>query len=179
MSGPGGGGLGVVSAAEMLCHAAVEEGKYAQAFPSFGPERRGAPVVAFNRFDGKPIWVRGEIGEPDVVVVLDPALLASQNVAEGFKRGGIAVINTRKGFEHVKGFFQNAKLAIVDADKIALEVLGVPIVNSAMMGAFVRATGLVSLGSILEVIRERFKGDLGEKNARVASMAYEETKLSG
>ena len=136
-------------------------------------------MVAFNRFDDKPIWIRSEIDEPDVVVVLDQTLLASVNVTEGLKSGGTAVVNTTRGFKQMRGFFPNAKLAVVDADKIALEVLGVPIVNTAMLGALVKVTGLVGLGSILEVIRGRFKGEAGEKNARAASMAHETTKLVG
>ena len=125
----GRGGQGAVTSAELLARAAISEGKYGQAFPSFGPERRGAPVQAFVRISShEPIRVRAEVTEPDVVVVLDPGLLSIVNVTSGLKANGIVVINTKKNAGQVRAEFGvNSSLATVDATKIARELLGVPI----------------------------------------------------
>lgn len=171
----GRGGQGAVTAATIVCRAAVEEGKHAQAFPSFGPERRGAPVVSFNRLNEKPIWIRSEIEHPDVVVVLDETLLPE--ATRGLKPGGTAVLNSTRSPEKIEEFSAAAKLATVDADRIALEHLGAPIVNTAMVGAFVRATELVKLESVVGVIRGIFKKTLAEKNIKAIRLAYEETRI--
>lgn len=176
----GRGGQGAVTAAEILAHAAINEGKYAQAFPSFGPERRGAPVLAFNRFDEKPIWTRSDVYEPDVVVVLDPTLLKTVNVVEGLKPNGILILNTSKKPEEVKekyGFKSN--FAVVNATRIALDIIGVPIVNTSMLGAFVKATKILKLDSVLEAVKERFKGKIGERNINAVTRAYHETTIVG
>lgn len=174
----GRGGQGAVTAAEILAHAAIKEGKYAQAFPSFGPERRGAPVLAFNRFDDKPIWVRSDVYEPDVVAVLDPSLLTAVNVLSGLKPGGAVIVNSAEELGRVKarlGF--KGKTATVNATDIALEVLKAPIVNTAMVGAFVRVTGLVKLDTVVEAVLERFGGKMGERNAEAVRKAYQATIL--
>ncbi|RLI06134.1 hypothetical protein DRO26_00040 [Candidatus Bathyarchaeota archaeon] len=176
----GRGGQGAVTAAEILAHAAINEGKYAQAFPSFGPERRGAPVVAFNRFDEKPIWSRSDVYEPDIVVVLDSTLLKNVNVLEGLKPNGTLVINSSKTPEELRekyGF--KVRMAVVDAKRIALNVLKLPIVNTAMLGAFVKSVEILKLDSVIEVVKERFKGKAGEKNVDVVVQAYNETVLMG
>ena len=176
----GRGGQGAVTAAEILAHAAINEGKYAQAFPSFGPERRGAPVVAFNRFDDKPIWIRSDVYEPDVVVVLDPTLLKNVNVTEGLKSDGIIILNTsKKPFEAKERYGFKFKMATVNAMRIALDVIGIPVVNTAMLGAFLKATGILKLDSVLEAVKERFKGKAGEKNVEAVTRAYKETVLVG
>lgn len=172
----GRGGQGAVLASRIVCYAAVKKGKYAQSFPAFGPERRGAPVVAFNRFDEKPILIRSEIEKPDIIVVLDPTLLVV-NIFEGLKPNGIVVINTKKTPKEIKGLPDTAKIATLDAEKISLDVLGAPIVNTAMVGAFVKATEILELEPVIDVIRETFKGAAGDKNAKAASLAYENTKL--
>jgi pyruvate ferredoxin oxidoreductase gamma subunit len=122
----GRGGQGAVTSAELLAKAAIDEGKFAQAFPAFGPERRGAPVVAFDRIDSeKPIRLRAEIREPDIVIVLDPTLLSVVKVTAGLKPGGILIINTRKDFAEIeKDFGKDWKLALVDANTIARECWG-------------------------------------------------------
>jgi 2-oxoacid:acceptor oxidoreductase gamma subunit (pyruvate/2-ketoisovalerate family) len=176
----GRGGQGAVTAAEILAHAAINEGKYAQAFPSFGPERRGAPVVAFNRFDEKPIWTRSDVYEPDVVVVLDPTLLKNVNVVEGLKSNGSVILNTSKKPGEVKekyGF--KFRTATVNATRIALDVIGIPVVNTAMLGAFLKATNILKLDSVLEAVKERFTGKIGEKNVEAVIRAYKETVLVG
>jgi len=159
-----------------LAQAAINEGKYAQAFPSFGPERRGAPVQAFVRISSqKPIRVRAEITEPDIVVVLDPRLLNIVNVSSGLKDGGTLVINTRGSFEGIEAEFgAKWQLAIIDATSIARELLGVPIVSTTMIGALIKATEVVSLESLFEPLRKRF-GRLAEKNINAMKKAYQET----
>ena len=172
----GRGGQGAVTSAELLAQAAISEGKYAQAFPSFGPERRGAPVLAFVRIgESEPIRIRAEITQPDVVVVLDPGLLGIINVTSGLKANGIAVLNTKKSAEQIRREFGiSSSLATVDATKIARELLGVPITNTTMVGAMLRATGVVRLESLVEPVKKRF-GRLAERNINAMKQAYEET----
>lgn len=174
----GRGGQGAVTSAELLAQAAISEGKYAQAFPAFGPERRGAPVMAFVRIDAEqPIRLRTEITEPDIVVVLDPGLLSIIDVTSGLKEDGIVVVNTSKSLEEVKKEIKvKAKLAMVDATRIAREVLGVPIANTSMVGALIKATGVVKLESLSEPLKHRF-GRLAEKNINAMKRAYDETTV--
>jgi len=172
----GRGGQGAVTSAELVAQAAINEGKYAQAFPAFGAERRGAPVVAFVRISSnQPIRVRAEIAEPDVVVVLDPGLLRIVDVTSGLKATGMLVVNTKKQPEQIRQEFNvNWSLATVDATKIAEELLGVPIVNTSMIGALLKATEVVKLESLFEPLRQRF-GRLAERNIEAMKRAHEET----
>jgi len=172
----GRGGQGAVTSAELMAQAAISEGKYAHAFPSFGPERRGAPVLAFIRISSRePIRIRAEIAQPDVVVVLDPSLLGVVNVTSGLKENGMLVINTRRSFDDIEARFKTkCKLAKVDATTIAREVLGVPITNTTMVGAVVKATAVVKLESLVEPLRQRFDR-LADKNIKAMQRAYEET----
>ncbi len=174
----GRGGQGAVTSAELLARAAISEGKYAQAFPSFGPERRGAPVLAFDRISEKePIRVRAEITEPDIVIILDPGLMSIVNVTAGLKEGGSIIINTRKSPEDVAaGFNGRWRVAAVDATKIAQEVLKVNIVNTTMLGALIKATGVVKIESLNEPLETRF-GRLAERNASAMKKAFEETRV--
>jgi pyruvate ferredoxin oxidoreductase gamma subunit len=174
----GRGGQGAVTSAELLAQAAISEDKYAHAFPSFGPERRGAPVLAFVRISSRePIRIRAEIAQPDVVVVLDPRLLGVVNVTAGLKPNGIAVINTKKSFDDIEARLKTkCKLAKVDAATIAREVLGVPITNTTMIGAVLKATGVVKLESVVEPLKQRF-GRLAEKNIKAMQRAYDETEV--
>ena len=174
----GRGGQGAVTSAELVAQAAISEGKYAQAFPSFGPERRGAPVLAFVRISSQePIRIRAEIAQPDIVVVLDPRLLSIVNVLSGLKENGIVVINTRKSLEDTEAQFKTkCKLAKVDATSIAREILGIPITNTTMIGALVRATGVVDLESLVEPLNRRF-GRLAERNINAMRKAHEETQV--
>jgi pyruvate ferredoxin oxidoreductase gamma subunit len=172
----GRGGQGAVTSAELVAQAAIGEGKYAQAFPAFGAERRGAPVLAFVRISSsEPIRVRAEITEPDVVVVLDPALLRTVDVTSGLKANGVLVVNTKKPPEQITEEFSITwSLATVDAIKIAQELLGVPIVNTSMIGALLKATSVVKLESLFEPLRQRF-GRLAERNIEAMKRAHEET----
>jgi len=172
----GRGGQGAVTSAELLAKAAIDEGKYAQALPAFGAERRGAPVLAFDRVSSRePIRIRAEVAEPDVVVVLDPGLLRIVNVTSGLKGKGALIINTGRPLQDVESDFGNKwQLVVVDATKIARELLGIPIVNTAMLGALLRATGVVKLESLFEPLRQRF-GHLAERNIDAMKKAFEET----
>ena len=174
----GRGGQGAVTSAELLAKAAISEGKYAQAFPAFGPERRGAPVAAYVRINkSDPIKVRAEVANPDIVVVLDSSLLSIVKVTAGLKDDGIVVINTKKGAEQVKKEFNiSQRVATVDANNIAREVLGVPITNTSMLGALIKATGVVEQESLTEPLKHRF-GRLAEKNINAMKKACEETTV--
>jgi pyruvate ferredoxin oxidoreductase gamma subunit len=174
----GRGGQGAVTSAELLALAAIEEGKFAQAFPSFGPERRGAPVQVFNRIsNNNPIRARVSVATPDIVVLLDPGLLTVTDVTSGIKEGGTVVINTPKTVVDIKKEVGGPwKLAVVNASAIARETIGVPIVNTTMLGAVVKATGVISLESLEEPIKERF-GARAKANMEACRRAFEETKV--
>jgi len=174
----GRGGQGAVTLAELVAHAAISEGKHAQSMPSFGPERRGAPVLAFLRVsETERIKIRAEVTEPDVLIVLDPGLLQVGDVVSRLKKDGIAVINTKKPHEVMKSEMAVDKIATVDAMGIAREVLGLPIVNTTMIGALLKATGLVTLESLTEPMEERF-GKVAAKNIKTMRKAYDETVVS-
>jgi pyruvate ferredoxin oxidoreductase gamma subunit len=171
----GRGGQGAVTTAELVAVAAVNEGRYSQAFPSFGPERRGAPVVAFCRVSDGPIRLRSQIKEPDAVVVLELNLIEVVNPILGLKPDGILIINTHIPEDEVRkryGFV--CRMATVDATKIAMEELKRPITNTAMMGALVKATGVVKLESLSEPISARF-GKIAPQNWKAVQRAYQET----
>ena len=171
----GRGGQGAVTSAELVAQAAIGEGEYGQAFPSFGPERRGAPVQAFVRVSNHQIRNRAEITVPDVVVVLDPGLLPVVNVTVGLKPDGIAIINTRKTPDEIRREFKiKQKIATVNATKIAKETLGVNIVNTTMVGALLKATGVVKIDSLMEPLKNRF-GKLAERNFQSMKNAFDQT----
>jgi pyruvate ferredoxin oxidoreductase gamma subunit len=161
-----------------MAEAAISEGKYAQAFPSFGPERRGAPVLAFVRISAnQPIRIRSSITEPDVVAVLDPGLLRSVNVTAGLKPGGVVIINTIKTAQQIREEFHiNAPIATVGATGIAMETLGVPITNTTMIGAILKVTEAVKMETLFEPINKRF-GKNSEKNINALKRAYAETLI--
>ena len=175
----GRGGQGGVTLAELIARAAYKEGKWVQAFPYFGAERRGAPVKAFARISDEPILVRSQIYNPDYIIVLDESLLDVANVTEGLKENGTIIINTTLRPEEVN--ISGYKIATVDATGIALElgllVAGLPVVNTAMAGAFAKATGEITIESVVEAIKEEWKGAVGEKNAKAAILAYERLSL--
>ena len=171
----GRGGQGAWTASLLLAQAGLKEEKYIQSFPSFGPERAGAPITAYTRISDKPIYIHSGVYEPDVVVVLDPTLLGP-DVISGIKSETKLVINTELTPDNVKNSLglKAAEIWVVDATGLALTVLGRPITNTAMLGAFVKATELVKLDSLLEVTNERFAGRIGELNKEVIKAAYKE-----
>ncbi len=173
----GRGGQGAVTSAEMVAHAAISEGKYAQAFPNFGPERRGAPVMAFARVDTKPIRLRSKIYNPDIAIVLDPSLLKNIDPTSGMKDGGIVIINTHKSIGEIrKEFGYKSRIAVVDASTIARETLGRPITNTTMLGAMIATSDVVDQESMFEPLRQRF-GRIAEKNIDAFKRAMSETKM--
>ncbi len=174
----GRGGQGAVTSAELLALAAIGEGKYAQAFPSFGPERRGAPVVAFCRISDEKIRIRANIYEPDIVVVLDASLLTVVNVASGLKPNGVVITTSKDDAAKVKSILGIKTLVgVVDAVKIATEILGLPITNTTMLGSLVRASGgLIKKESFVSPFKERF-GRIAEKNISAFERAYQDTVL--
>jgi pyruvate ferredoxin oxidoreductase gamma subunit len=173
----GRGGQGAVTSAELLAQAAIGEGKYATAFPSFGPERRGAPVVAFARVDEQPVRLRSKIYSPDVVVVLDPSLLDIANPTEGIREGGILIINSSHEPESIRNKLSyTGKMALVDAGLIAKEVLGLPITNTTMVGALIRGTDLLPVDSLKDPFQRRF-GKIAGRNIEAMQRAYEATKI--
>jgi len=168
----GRGGQGAVTAAELIAIAAFEDKKFSQAFPAFGVERRGAPVMAFARIADQPIRVRSQIYEPDYVIVQDVTLLEVVDVAGGLKPDGKIMINTDRSKDKLS-LDTKAEIITIDATKIALEELGRPIVNTTMLGAFCGATGEVGLEGLNKAILDRFTGALGEKNLKAIKTAYE------
>jgi len=167
----GRGGQGSVTAAELLAVAAFEDGKYSQAFPAFGVERRGAPVTAFTRIDDNPIRLRSQIYEPDYVIVQDPTLIEVVDVAAGAKPDGKILINTEFPPESFKLDTQ-ADVMTIDATRIALDIIGRPIVNTILLGAFAGATREIRVESIQNAVSKRFPGPVGVKNSQAVLEAY-------
>ena len=174
----GRGGQGAVTAANLIASAALKSGnKGVQAFPFFGAERRGAPVKAFARISDDEIYLRSQIRESDIVVVLDTGIMDAIDVTQGLKENGMILLNTNK---KPSDFSLPYKIATVDATSIAIknEILvgGIPVVNTPMTGALVRILNGVKLEALKEAIIERF-GKYGERNAKAAEEAYEKVVL--
>ena len=178
----GRGGQGVVTAAEMLSIAAFHEGRHAQAFPSFGSERTGAPVVAYCRIDDKEIRVREPVMQPDALIIQDPTLLHQVDVFGGLVADGYILINTTRTFDvlgvgdFVKGF-RPERLCTVPATDMALEHVGRPLPNAALLGGFAAVSGRIAIESVELAIREKFKGKIAEGNCAAARAAYDYVKL--
>ncbi len=171
----GRGGQGSVTAAELLAVAAFADGKFSQAFPAFGVERRGAPVQAFTRISDTPIRLRSQIYEPDCVIVQDPTLIEVVDVANGLKEDGMIIINS--DFDPSKFELNTkAKVVTVNATKVALDIIGRPIVNTVLLGAFAGATGIIRPESIKKAVKERFPGKVGDRNAEAIQQAYDMMK---
>jgi len=173
----GRGGQGVVTATEMLSVAAFEEGRHAQAFPSFGSERTGAPVVAFCRIDDKEIRTREPIMYPDVLIIQDPSLLHQVDVFSGIKEEGYILINTNKNFEElgIAEFMSGRNkehLCTVAATDISLKHLGRPVPNVPLLGGFAALSKKINLDSVKKAIKTKFSGKVAEGNIMAATEAY-------
>ncbi|MBV8429947.1 MAG: 2-oxoacid:acceptor oxidoreductase family protein [Solirubrobacterales bacterium] len=173
----GRGGQGVVTAAELLSVAAFLEGRHAQAFPSFGSERTGAPVVSFCRVDDHSIRTREPISEPDALIIADATLLHQMDVFGGLRPDGYALINTSKTFAelHIDELFERFdrdRFQTVPATEIARDLLGRPLPNAALLGGFAALTGMVGLSSVTRAISQRFRASLGMTNAAAAERAF-------
>ena len=174
----GRGGQGVVTAAEMLSIAAFREGRHAQAFPSFGSERMGAPVVAYCRIDDRPIRLREPILAPDALIIQDPTLLHQVEVFSGLQPHGYILINTTRSYEELGigefiAGFRPERLCTVPATELAVKHVGRPLPNAALLGGFAAVTGLLSLDSVAAAIRDKFPGRVAEGNVAAATAAYE------
>jgi len=179
----GRGGQGAVTAAELLSVAAFDEGRHAQAFPTFGSERTGAPVVSFCRIDDRAIRLREPITDPDALIVQDPTLLHQVNLFAGLKSDGFLVLNTSRTLDELglAGLVQRLTLehaVTVPATEIARKHLGRPLPNAALLGAFAALTGQVSLGAVCDAIRDRFPDEVGAGNARAAEVAHDHVRAS-
>ncbi|MFZ9150664.1 MAG: 2-oxoacid:acceptor oxidoreductase family protein [Burkholderiales bacterium] len=174
----GRGGQGVVTAAEMLSIAAFEQGRHAMAFPSFGSERTGAPVVAFCRIDDHEIRLREPILTPDVLIIQDPTLLHQVDVFQGLKSDGYVLINSTRSFDDlgvgdIAKKFRHERLTNVPATEIAIKHLGRPVANAVLLGGFAALSGLITLEAVSHAIREKFSGKIAEGNVAAAAEAYE------
>jgi pyruvate ferredoxin oxidoreductase gamma subunit len=168
----GRGGQGNVAAAELLSIAAFKDGKFSQAFPSFGAERVGAPVQAFVRIDDKKIRIREDVRHPGYLIVQDENLLETVPILDGLKPDGLIVVNTEKKAEDLQ-LKTTAVVETIPATEIALEIIGRPIPNAIMIGAFCTITGLISLDAVQEAIMEKFPGRVGENNVAALERACE------
>ena len=162
----------------MLSIAAFADGRHAQAFPSFGSERTGAPVVAFCRIDDKPIRSREPIAEPDALIIQDPTLLHQVDVFSGLVRDGYILINSSRSFDELgigelTERFRAERMATVPATELARAELGRPIPNAALLGGFASLSGLITLESVAAAIREKFSGKLADGNVKAAKSAFE------
>ena len=177
----GRGGQGVVTAAEMLSIAAFEEGRHAQAFPSFGSERTGAPVVAFCRIADKEIRLREPVMEPDAVIIQDPGLLRLVPVFSGLKRGGYVLINTAKSLAdlEVEKFLKDGRpdhICAVPANELSLRHVGRLAPNVPLLAGFAALSGVIKLESVIKAINRKFSGKVAEGNIAAAKEAYEIVK---
>jgi len=173
----GRGGQGVVTAAELLSIAAFDEGRHAQAFPSFGSERTGAPVVAFCRFSDAPIRTREPVAEPDSLIVQDPTLLHQVDLFAGLGDDGYVLVNSSRpiaalGLEELAARLAPGRLLAVPATAIAREHLGRPLPNAALLGGFAAQTGRLRIDSVVAAIGQRFPGASGEGNAAAARACF-------
>jgi pyruvate ferredoxin oxidoreductase gamma subunit len=174
----GRGGQGVVTAAEMLSVAAFQQGRHAQAFPSFGSERTGAPVVAFCRIDEREIRLREPIQAPDVLIVQDPTLLHQVDVFQGLGPEGYVLINTKRSFDElglgeIAQRYRRERLITVPATEMAQKHLGRPLPNAVLLGGFAALSGLVTLDAVAHAIRDKFSGKLAESNVAAATEAFD------
>jgi pyruvate ferredoxin oxidoreductase gamma subunit len=181
----GRGGQGAKTAALLLADAALASGKYVQAFPEYGPERMGAPVASFNRISSKPILVHSGVTNPKIVLVLDPTLVDSVDVTEGVPPDGVIIVNTEKPSSEIKaqlGIKGAIKVFTVDASKISTETIGREIPNTPMMGALVKATGILDFKEMLDDTKKklekkfRSKPEVIEGNVKAIERAYAEVK---
>lgn len=174
----GRGGQGVVTAAEMLSIAAFLEDRHAQAFPSFGSERTGAPVVSYCRIDDKEIRLREPIMEPDAVIIQDPTLFHSVDVFQGLKKDGFILVNSTKSFEELgidelTSQFDPSHVRGVGATELAKKHVGRPVPNAALLGGFAAISGQLQFDSVEKAIRSKFGGAIGDGNVAAAKAAFD------
>jgi pyruvate ferredoxin oxidoreductase gamma subunit len=179
------GGQGAKTAAILLAEAASAAGMYVQGFPEYGPERMGAPMLAFNRISGEPISVHSHVEEPGVVMVLDPSLIGKVDVLEGLPEGGIVIMNTGMAPEEMRAKMQGSnsyRVCTVDASKIAVDTIGRDIPNTPMMGALMKVAGIMDYAEFVKIIREqlehkfRSRPEIVQGNVKAIERAYQEVR---
>ena len=174
----GRGGQGTVTTAELLAVAAFTEDKHAQAFPSFGSERMGAPVMSFCRIDDRPIRTREPVTDPDALLIQDPTLLHQADLFAGLAPDGYLLINSARGFaelglDELTARHHRHRLVTVPASQLAIAHLGRPLPGTALLGGFAALTGAISLDAVTTAIGERFKGKVAEGNIAAARAAFD------
>ena len=178
----GRGGQGAVTASMLLATSALAEDKYIQAFPEYGPERMGAPIQSFTRISDEPIKIHCHVTSPDMVVVLDPTLIGTVDIVEGLPEEGLIIVNTKEDPVQIrkKLGLKGRKIFTLDASKLALEEIGRPLPNTPMIGALIKATGLLKLENVINGIKEqfsdRFSQNVIDGNVRAIERAYQEVK---
>ncbi|MBA7475116.1 Pyruvate synthase subunit PorC [subsurface metagenome] len=178
----GRGGQGAKTAAQLLAETALGGGMYIQAFPEYGPERSGAPMRAYTRISDEPINLHCGVASPGVVVVIDDTIMDTVNVVEGLGDGGILVVNTEEKPEKIreKTNFKKGKVFTVNATQISLDILGRPMPNTPMLGALVKATGIIKVKDLEEKLKKKFLKKIGEKavkgNIDAIERAYKEVE---
>ncbi len=180
----GRGGQGAKTAALLLGDAAMSLGKFIQAFPEYGPERMGAPVASFNRISSEPITIHYGITEPNVVLVLDPTLIGSIDVTKGLSDDGVIIVNTSSSPKEIRTLtkFSGGKVFTVDASKISKESIGKDIPNTPMLGALIKATGLLDFDHMIEDLKKKLakkfasKPEVIEGNLKAVKRAFDEAK---
>jgi 2-oxoacid:acceptor oxidoreductase gamma subunit (pyruvate/2-ketoisovalerate family) len=176
----GRGGQGIVTGAHLLAEAIFRGGKWVQMIPSYGGERRGAPVMASLRIDDKPIRITSQVERPDCIIVFDPIMPDVVDTEAGLKEGGVAIFNDRRSPDDLKFNYKLSKIATVDATGVAVEVFGrtaIPITNTAMVGAFAACTGWADLNRLVEVAGIEFRGEMAVKNATAVRMGFQKTRV--
>ena len=168
----GRGGQGNVTASEVLAEAAFADGLYAQSFPMFGSERHGAPVTAFVRISDRPIRIRSQIYKPDYLIVQDATLIPGIDVLEGLRDGGLVVINSSRP-PAAFSLEDTYRVVTVPATELALDIVGKPIINTIMVGAFAGASGEIRLEALERSVRQRYPGELGEREIAAMRDAYQ------
>lgn len=169
-------GQGVVTASRLLGEAAIADGKWTHAFPAFGPERMGAPVTSFTRIADEKFTIKTQVYHPDTIVMIDPSLIHDQQYYEGIKDGGKILLNTTEIEPELAQALQQYEVWIVDGDEISRKYLGRTIANTVMLGALIRVTEIVEKSSLIEALKRKFPGSLGEKNEQAINAAFEEVK---
>lgn len=178
----GRGGQGAKTAAQFLAESALDTGKSIQAFPEYGPERAGAPIRAYTRISDRPINIHSPVTNPDIVVVIDPTLLETVDVADGLDESGILIVNTTETVDSVrrKARYKKGKVATCDATKISLELLGMPMPNTPMLGALLKIKPIVPIEALEKEVRKKFLKKIGEEkteaNIKAIKRAFKETK---
>ena len=178
----GRGGQGAKTASFLLAESLIDQGKYAQGFPDYGPERMGAPIRGYNRISDEPVRLHCDVKSPGIVIVLDPTLIGSDDITAGLLPDGVVLVNSSSGAGEIRNELglKGGRIFTVDATGIALDELGRPIPNSPMIGALLRVSGLADIESMTSIVRKKFEGKFTQQiidgNIKAMKRAYEEVR---